>query len=285
MDVSRRQDGSIAYVPSLGYFGTDPTASFVIQALAPWGSRNVQAVGTPTDEHELHVLPNGDALVFSYPLVDGVDLTGLGTYGPDQTIADCEVQELAPDGALIWSWRGSDHIDPVRESPDADALAVGAQNVVDPFHCNSIDVDALGNLLVSTRNTDAVFCVDKATGKVTWKLGGTAYSKDGAQLLRVVDDPQGSFSGQHDARFQPDGKVSMFDDHTNLPGVARGVEYAIDLASSTAHVAWRDPRLHPQRGHGELSFDERRHLDRGLGHVERSGSVRWRLHGGRRVGS
>jgi hypothetical protein len=239
MDVSRRQDGSIAYVPNLGQFGADPTASFVIQALAPWGSRNVQAVGAPTDEHELHVLPNGDALVFSYPFVDGVDLTGLGTYGPGQTIADCEVQELAPDGALVWSWRGSDHIDPVREAPGAATVVVGAQNVVDPFHCNSIDVDGLGNLLVSTRNTNAVFYVDKVTGKVVWKLGGTAYSKDGAQLLRVVDDPQGSFSGQHDARFQPDGLVSMFDDHTNLPGVARGVEYAIDLASSTAHVAWQ----------------------------------------------
>lgn len=239
MDVSRRQDGSVSYVPYLGTFGADPTASFVVQALSPWTSHPVQAVGTPTDEHELHVLSNGNALVFSYPLVEGVDLTGLRTFGAAQTMADCEIQELDAEGSLLWTWRASDHIDPVREAPEADSVVVGGQTVVDVFHCNSIDVDPLGNVLVSARNTDAVFYVEKTSGRILWKLGGPAYSKDGAQLVRVVDDPQGSFSCQHDARFQPGGLVSMFDDHTSLPGVARGVEYSIDLSSSKARVAWQ----------------------------------------------
>lgn len=239
MDVSRRQDGSLAYIPYLGYFGADATATFVVQALSPWTSHPINAVGTPTDEHELHVLSNGNALVFSYPLVEGVDLTGLGAFGAAQTIADCEIQELDTDGSLLWTWRASDHIDPVREAPEADSVPVGGQTVVDVFHCNSIDVDTVGNVLVSARNTDAVFYIEKTSGRILWKLGGPPYSKDGAQLVRVVDDPQGSFSCQHDARFQPDGVVSMFDDHTSLAGVARGVEYAIDLPSSTARVAWQ----------------------------------------------
>ena len=49
----------------------------------------------------------------------GVDLAGLsGTPapGPNSTIADCQIQELDPQGNLIWSWTTSDHIDPVTES-------------------------------------------------------------------------------------------------------------------------------------------------------------------------
>ena len=237
--ISRRADGSISFVPFLGPFGSDPSASFVIQTLDPWATRLIQTVGTPTDEHDLRVLPSGDVLVFSYPIVEGVDLTGLGSYGAGMTIADCAIQQLDGKGSVVWAWRASEHLDLVREAPGAQTLPVGNQNIVDVFHCNSIDVDATGNLLVSARNTDAVFYVDKSTGKVVWKLGGPPYSKDGARLVRVVDDPQQSFSRQHDARFQPGDRVSMFDDHTSLPGVARGVEYSLDLQAGTARVAWQ----------------------------------------------
>jgi hypothetical protein len=106
------------------------------------------------------------------------------------------------------------------------------------FHLNSIDVDASGNLLVSSRNTDAVYYVERATGKIAWKLGGTATNKDGAQIIRVTGDPETSFGRQHDARFQPGGHVSMFDDHTDLPGTARAIEYAIDLGAGTAQPVW-----------------------------------------------
>ncbi len=238
-DVSRRADGSISYIATLGYFGADPSATFVLQSLAPWQSRSVQAVGAPTDEHELRVLPGGNALVLSYPLVSGVDLTGLGTYGAGETVAECAIQEIDPRGALVWEWHSFDHIDPVRESTGPESDTINGQNIVDVFHFNSLDVDARGNLLVSARDMDAVFYVDRATGKIVWKLGGAPYSKDGARLVRVVDDPETSFSRQHDARLQPNGDVSMFDDHTALPGVARGVQYRLDLGSGTARVVWQ----------------------------------------------
>lgn len=237
-NVDRRSDGSISYISNLGVFGSDPTASYVLQALDPWQSRTIAAVHAPTDEHELQMLPNGDALVLSYPLVTGVDLTGLTGYGPGSTLADCAIQEVAPDSKLVWQWRASDHIDPVQESTGAESIPVGGQNVVDAFHLNSIDVDAAGNLLVSARNLDAVFSIDRASGRIRWKMGGAPYSKDGARLVRVVDDPQGSFRRQHDARLLPSGDVTVFDDHTTGQGVARGVEYAVDLAAGTARLVW-----------------------------------------------
>ncbi|HEX8794738.1 MAG TPA: arylsulfotransferase family protein [Polyangiaceae bacterium] len=231
-------DGVIAYVPALGYYGTDPSARYVLQQLSPWQSRTISAVDAPIDEHELRILPNGDVLVFAYEQLPGVDLQGLQSFGSDETIADCTVQEIDPQGKLVWRWRASDHVDPARESTGPEADPMGATTVVDVFHFNSIDVDAHGNLLLSSRNTSAVYYVERPGGRVLWKLGGAPYSKDGAQIIRVVGDPEGGFGSQHDARFQAEGHVSMFDDHTGLAGAARGIEYAIDFGAGTARVAW-----------------------------------------------
>ena len=236
-------DSALAYVAALGYYGADSDARYVVQRLSPWQSRTIAAVGAPIDEHELRLLPNGDVLVFAYQQLADVDLRGLQSFGADATILDCAVQEIDPAGRLIWEWRASEHVDPVRESTGPSALPMGATSVIDVFHFNSIDVDAAGNLLLSARNTSSVFYVDRATGRVRWKLGGTAFSKDGAQTIRVVDDPEGGFGSQHDARFQQNGHVSVFDDHSGLQGPARGVEYAIDFDSGTARIAWSYPGL------------------------------------------
>jgi Arylsulfotransferase (ASST) len=201
----------------------------------------ISTVGISLNNHELRSLPNGDFMLISYPTLTGVDLTGLGNYGPNSTILDCAVQEVDPRGNLVWDWRASAHTDPVRES----VVPAGAGTDTSPadvYHCNSVDADADGNVLISFRHMNAVLFVSKATGKVVWKLGGTTYNKDGAQIITIQGDPEGAFYLQHDGRFQPDGDISVFDDHSAaaaMPGVARGVEYALDLGAGTAHVVWQ----------------------------------------------
>ena len=149
-------------------------------------------------------------------------------------MADVEIQEIDPSGKLVWSWLASDHIDPVQESLEPMSETVAGTSLVDVFHVNAIDVDGLGNLLVSARHANALFYVDRSSGNVVWKLGGTAYNKDGASHIEVVGDPQTTFNMQHDGRFLPNGDVSLFDDHGATAGVARGVEYAIDYDDGTA---------------------------------------------------
>jgi hypothetical protein len=223
-----------------GAFGWDPDARFDIHALDTT-TTSLMAVGNPTDVHELRLLGNGDHLLFTYPLESGVDLTGLQTFGSGQTMADCEIQEVSPTGTLVWSWRAGDHIDPVSESIYPQVYQVNGVTVVDTFHCNSIDVDSSGNLLMSARHTNAVFYIDRTTGKIQWKLGGASVNKDGATYIQVVDDPQTSFNLQHDARFEPNGDISLFDDHGMTPdaGVGRGVEYALDFGANTATVVFQ----------------------------------------------
>lgn len=232
-------DQSVAISPLLGpAFGTDPSRGFTIYDLDTLQAESVLAIGVPTDHHEILLLPNGNRLLLAYPLESGVDLTGLQSFGADSTIADCVVQEQDAAGNLVWEWRASDHVDPVRESTFPSASQVGTQTVVDVYHCNSIDVNADGDLLVSARHMDAVFLVSRDTGQIVWKLGGAPFSKDGAQLLEVQDDTEVAFYRQHDARFRPNGDVSLFDDHSFVTGPARGVEYAIDFTAGTARPVW-----------------------------------------------
>jgi hypothetical protein len=240
LNVAVLATDAVSYTPLLGpAFGTDPNGQYEIQRLGSTQIRSVRAVGSPTDHHELRLLPNGDALVLSYAITHGIDLTGNGDYGKDSTIADCAVQQIDSQGNLVWSWLGSDHFDVAKESVSPPMDALNGENVVDAFHCNSIDIGSDGNLLVSARHLDAIFMIDKTTGKVRWKMGGVASNKDHAQWIRVEGDSAGGFNRQHDARLLPNGHISLFDDHSDGTAPARGVEYAIDFNTGVAIVAWQ----------------------------------------------
>ena len=109
--------------------------------------------------------------------------------------------------------------------------------MADIYHCNSVAVDEdpsspdYGDVLVSMRYLDAVFLIDRATGNVIWKLGGTAFTSNDpevaqgvpAQHLSITGDSETQFCGQHDAGFVPTPNpavedVSVFDDHTVCVG-------------------------------------------------------------------
>ena len=224
VDADSQSQNVISLCPNAsGGFGTDPATRFDLHTLGG-GARSVQAVTTPTDAHELRVLGNGDAVLLTFPvvLVDG------GT-----RIGDCEIQRIDSQGKLVWSWDALAHVDVGKESVTQQVTKVNGIDVLDVFHCNSIDLDSSGNLLLSMRHTSAVYFIDGATGAIQWKLGGTSYVGDGGAHISVVNDSEGTFSLQHDARLSASG-VTMFDDHGGSAGVARGVEYAINLGNKTA---------------------------------------------------
>lgn len=267
-DVDNAVSGAISFdsisrsPPGFEVHHLNPPATTVI---AP----SVDA-GAPlnVDLHELLVLPNGNSLVISSPAQPGVDVTGMQIPQPDggvqtlsgpHTILACNLLELAPDGTVVWTWKATDHFDAVKDSV-APTLTPGGPfgaNLVDPFHCNAVDVDrATGNLLVSARQMSSIFYVERSTGLVLWKMGGAVFSSDNAAYVAVPDP----FAQQHDARFQPDwsstcngrggsGHISLFDNETGAASPARGVVYDVVVgdaaadggcgSSGTATVAWQ----------------------------------------------
>ena len=76
----------------------------------------------------------------------------------------------------------------------------------DYFHVNSIELDADGNLLVSARNTWAIYKIDRGSGNIIWRLGG--------KKSDFAMGPGTGFAWQHDARHHgaSDQLVSLFDD-------------------------------------------------------------------------
>jgi hypothetical protein len=234
-DVDSLAPGEVSFMPTNSYTGT-----FEIDALSSPPISYVNAVDL--DQNELRVLPNGHYLVFEIPVVQA-NLTGLTlplpdggaqSFGTNSYILECEIQEINPvNGAAVWTWNATDHFDPVQDLTFRNHVVVlEPSGIVEPFHCDSIAVDTNGNLLVSARYMDSVFYIEKSTGKVLWKMGGSTYSKDNATYIPVADP----FFRPYDARFQPGwssacggGPISLFDDETDRAGPARAVVYDVSV--------------------------------------------------------
>jgi outer membrane protein assembly factor BamB len=178
------------------------------------------------DLHDFLELPNGHVMLISYPTRDHVDLTSIG--GPaDATVQDGEIQELDANGSLVWSWNTHGHIDTSESARWPELWSGPPKPVYDIIHMNSID-DQGGKVVFSARALDAVYEIDKATGQIDWKLGGTTT----AQSLNIAGDPPATqefssghpelgtkdFFGQHDARMSPDGHTLTLHDNGTMHG-------------------------------------------------------------------
>jgi hypothetical protein len=110
-------------------------------------------------------------------------------------------------------------------------MAKGPTEPYDYFHANSIDVAADGSLLLSARHTWAVYKIDRGSGAILWRLGG---SRSDFRL-----GPGVRFAWQHDARWQPDGTMTIFDDGADGPppqfeAASRGILLDLDMQTMNA---------------------------------------------------
>lgn len=155
--------------------------------------------GRSIDIHEFLVTPQGTALFTCWPQRVPTDLSSIG--GPSNgTVLEGVIQEVdIASGRLLFEWRSLEHV-PVSDSYFPPKVSFG----YDYMHLNSIDVAPDGHLLVSARHTWALYKIHRTTGEVLWRLGGK--SSD----FQVDNDAQ--FSWQHDARYVPDGNITLFDD-------------------------------------------------------------------------
>jgi len=202
---------------------------FIVHDLSGSVLGEINTVLGPTDLHELQQEPNGNYLLISSKVREHLDLTDYG-YGSDEEVLDYIVEEVDPEGQLVWSWDTGDHIGLAETGRWWPQLT--SEIPRDIVHMNAIEPAGEDAVLVSLRHTDAIYKVDKATGEVLWKLGGTWTPKS----LKVVDDPEGAYplGGQHDMRLLPDGTITLYDNNTNQPSPPRAVRYEIDEANRTA---------------------------------------------------
>jgi arylsulfotransferase ASST len=237
IDAKLLPDGNLAWSEFSGATFAARSSPYEERRLNGKLVRRIQMVGVDTDYHDLQVMPNGDYLLLSYALRDStVDLSPYG--GPSNAkVLDAVAQEVSPAGKLVWSWNSKDHVAVSESEPFMGSVLVNPAHLrdgseaYDIAHVNAIE-PAGGSVLISIRHTDAVYKVNRATGAIEWKLGGTHT----AQSLEVAGEPDGSlvFGGQHDIRRLSDGTLTLHDNRTGTEFSPRAVRYRIDEAARTA---------------------------------------------------
>jgi len=197
--------------------------------------------GLTADLHEFQLTPRGTALITAaFPVVVNASSVKGST---QEVVLDSVVQEIdVATGLVVFQWDSLDHVPLTASYSNLPTKAHTANSVASPFdyfHVNSIEPDKDGNLLISGRNTWAVYKVNRGTGAVMWTLGGKSSS--------FKLGPGASFAFQHDVRVQAFGDqfLTMFDDGAGPPYVhsqSRALKLELNLKRKTADVV--SQRLH-----------------------------------------
>jgi hypothetical protein len=173
--------------------------------------------GYRSDIHDMRITPQDTLLVQAYNRVRH-DLRSVGGRRAGEVL-DNVIQEIDPTtGRLLFEWHSLGAIG-LRESLDRPERG----QPFDYFHLNSMDVAQDGDILLSARNTCALYEIDRSTGAVNWRLGGRRSD------FRVPRNAR--FCRQHDARWISDDEISLFDNHIDRPhdgGQSRAIKLAVN---------------------------------------------------------
>ena len=185
------------------------------------------------DEHEFvigHEGPEQTAFISIWSPVQ-TDLTSVG--GPSKGPSfDWIIQEIdIATGKVVWEWHALGHV-PVKDSYQP---YVSGQPY-DYFHLNSIQQLPDGNILISSRNTWAVYLINKKTGKIMWKLGGKHSS--------FTMGSGTNFEWQHDATLHSDGELTLFDDASSPPEESQSRALELHVSTTKHEVTLVHEYLH-----------------------------------------
>jgi hypothetical protein len=175
--------------------------------------------------HEFYVTPQGDAYINA---TNPVRIPGTNKPMIDSVIQEIDIKT----GLVLFEWHAADHV-PLSASYFTPS---SPGHIFDPYHLNSIYPDPHdGNLLVSMRDTSAMYKVNHTTGQILWVAGGKQ------PTLKM--GPGTMTWGQHDALIQPDGSLTVFDDGGGPPRVhdSRGVQELINPQAGTVTLEHQFP--------------------------------------------
>ena len=176
--------------------------------------------GLHADEHEFTITPQGSAWITAYSPLK----TSSGSVLIEGVVQEIDIHT----GLVMWEWHSLGHIAPSESYSKPPAVA-GAP--FDYFHLNSLSVDSHGKLLISARNTWALYELSQRSGDVAWRLGGKRSS--------FKLGPGVQFAYQHNASWLPGGDISLFDDEGAPPlaPASRGEIVKLDHKSGTVTLA------------------------------------------------
>ncbi len=199
----------------------------------------LKPIGYTADMHDIQRLPNGNTLYLIYNS-QRADMSQVveGGYS-NALITGCLIQEVNPAEEVVFEWSSFDHFlitDTYRDLTTAH---------IDYVHCNAVDLDDDGNLLLSSRDLDEVTKINRTTGEVMWRLGG---KNNQFEMIDAFGTSDVLFHRQHDARRVQNGNITLFDNRQD--GYSRVVEYQLDEENLIATLVWE--HRHTPDIHGSI---------------------------------
>ncbi|MCX7879997.1 MAG: aryl-sulfate sulfotransferase [Ignavibacteria bacterium] len=196
----------------------------------------VSTVGYNTDFHEFLILPNNNYLLFGIEY-KSVDMSKLVPNGHrNATVRNFIIQEINHrNKQVVWEWNVFDHISILDATEDIDLTA----SYINPYHLNSYELTSDGNLILCFRNLDQLVKINKQTGSIIWRMGGSKARRNDFTFVNDTIDGFFGFSHQHEPRILSNGNLLLFDNGNLRPTpFSRVVEYQIDETRKTVTKVW-----------------------------------------------
>jgi hypothetical protein len=181
--------------------------------------------GYRADLHQFRLTPQGTAWIDEF---DPIKMGLSSLHGAGGVLTDSVVQEIdVKTGLVMWEWHALGHI-PLHDSYNP---IPHNGNPWDYIHVNSIDPGTSGDVLLSARNSWALYDVDIKTGAFNWQLGGKH------STFRLGSGTKTYW--QHDAEWQSGGLISVFDNGSTPPREkqSRGVLLKPNFSAKTVALA------------------------------------------------
>ncbi len=190
------------------------------------------AKGYHIDFHDFQILPDGHYLLFIYEERE-IDMSQIVEGGvSNATVVGCRIQELDANKNLVFEWSSFDHI-PITDT--VASLQDEEGSYIDYVHCNALEKDTDGHILLSSRHLNEVTKIDRTTGDVIWRLGGNANQ---FRLDNQIGAEDVDFIHLHDIRRLPNDHITLFDNRTDVSTYSRASEYHLDEVNKVATLVW-----------------------------------------------
>jgi hypothetical protein len=163
-------------------------------------ARSVQPGGgmSSSDMHEFRPIGDGKTALMTVYQQRQFDMTPWNIKTGVGWLMESIFQEVDVETSkVLFEWHSLDHVDPSMSytwpaHTDTSGTGLHVTEPWDYFHINSIDKNADGDYLVSSRHTCAIYKISGKDGSVLWRLHGANPSFKNINF---------SFSQQHDARW------------------------------------------------------------------------------------
>ena len=183
-----------------------------------WDSNVVWEYKDPYLHHAFDRMENGNTLVLKWVKVPDNIAARVKGGDPgsekDGVMWGDAIQEITPDGKVVWEWIAHEHLDP-DVTPRCPICPRSTWT-----HANAVSELPDGNILVSLMKSNTIAIIDKKTGNIKWQWGG------------------GVIAHQHCPTMLDNGNILVFDNGYHPYGHRTGVSKVLEVNPKTNKIVW-----------------------------------------------